>query len=119
MGLPALSLSQQLMDNIENILVSVGIRVQRKDLSIKDVPTAKMLPYEYECTSNKGDVVILRFSYDEGKHKDHVLVAMYSVRSKSWKLWRKNPLEQSIEKALLENGAEDISHFFNEDRDSP
>lgn len=110
--LPALAISRSLIYEVEDILANAGINVQRRDLSIEVVPSAKILAFELVCTSVKGDVIILRFSSDEDK-KDCAFVAFYLRISKSWKFWRVYEFLKEIKAILKDNGAKDISFLFN------
>lgn len=110
--LPALAISRSLMYEMEDILANAGINVQRRDLSIEVVPSAKILAFELVCTSVKGDVIILRFSSDEDK-KDYAFVSFYLRISKSWKFWRVKEFQKEIKAILKDNGAKDISFLFN------
>lgn len=108
MGLPALVLSESLMGELEGLLLAESIDVEWCDLTVPDVPTAKLLKYELQCSRKEGDKVILRFARDE-TFDDKVLVALYVDKSADWMFWKQNPLLVKIEKILRDHGAIDLA----------
>ena len=108
MGFPALVIPESLLDDLENVIASETISVQRRDLTITNPPvSANFLDFELVCTGLRNDIVILRFGHDRSFPGKAIIALYLESSSRRWKFWRQNVLMKQIEMILRSRGATD------------
>ena len=107
MGLPALIISERIVDNLEELLTSHGVKVHKQPVS-KELHQQQDLPqFEFLCSIADSDKVILNFGRLNAT-PNQLVVSLRAVPSAWWKFKADTKLLKEIESVLRENGATDL-----------